>query len=201
MSLLSRGLLESEPEPCELSAELVFAVPVSSMLGFLSLPLCWIFFMLSFHCKSFHWVGLLLWLASASWGPSQGCFSQVKSESWCQRCWGSLQFPWFCLATAKIWSDMNQSYSSVLELSLCCGCVISSVLSCHSKILKQQLTSVTSQCYSSVLFGKQRKIHPPGMKAGQHKRNKEKRSQRLNFGSSFYMFFSPPHEPALCKLG
>ena len=85
---------------------------------------------------------------------------------------------------------MNQCYSSVLELSLCCECVISSVLSCHSKILKQRLTSVTAQCYSSVLFGKQRKIHPPGMKAGQHKRNKEKRSLRLNFGSSFYMFFS-----------
>ena len=35
-------------------------------------------------------------------------------------------------------------------------CVIFSVLSCNSKNLKQQ----TDQCYSSVLFGKQRKIHP-----------------------------------------
>ena len=39
---------------------LFFAVPVSSMLGFLSLPLCWVFFVFSFHRVSFHWVGLLL---------------------------------------------------------------------------------------------------------------------------------------------
>jgi len=56
------------------------------------------------------------------------------------------------------------------------------------------------QCYSSVLFGKQRKIHPGGWRVGQAKRLKEKRGQRPNFGSSFYMFFSPPLEPALCKL-
>ena len=36
---LTRGLLESETEQCELSAEFVFVVPVSSTLGFLSLPL------------------------------------------------------------------------------------------------------------------------------------------------------------------
>ena len=52
------------------------------------------------------------------------------------------------------------------------------------------------QCYSSVLFGKQRKIHPGGWRVGQPKRLKEKRGQRPNFGSSFYVcvwfFFSPP---------
>ena len=47
--LLTRGLLESETEPRELSAKLVFAVPVSSMLSFWSLPLCWISFVFSFH--------------------------------------------------------------------------------------------------------------------------------------------------------
>ena len=56
--------------------------------------------------------------------------------------------------------------------------VISSVLSHCSKNLKQW----RDQCYSSVLFGNQRKIHPPG----------EKRGLRLNFGSSFYMFFLLP---------
>ena len=46
-------------------------------------------------------------------------------------------------------------------------CVISSVLSHHNKNLKQQTrligfrwTSVTAPCFSSVLFRKQRKIHP-----------------------------------------
>ena len=63
-------------------------------------------------------------------------------------------------------------------------CVISSVLSCHSKTLKQLI----NQCYSSVLFGKQRKIHPRGMRATQKKRKEE----RLNFASSFYMLFLLP---------
>ena len=47
--------------------------------------------------------------------------------------------------------------------------VISSVLSCHSKNLKWW----TDRCYSSVLFGKQRKIHPQGMRAGRPKRSWE----------------------------
>ena len=50
--------------------------------------------------------------------------------------------------------------------------------------------------YSSVLFGKQRKIHPQGMRTGQPKRR-----AGLNFGFSFHLFFSSPTEPALCKLG
>ena len=45
--------MESETEPPELSAEFVSALPVSSMLGFLSLPLSWVFFIPSFHCGSF----------------------------------------------------------------------------------------------------------------------------------------------------
>ena len=65
---LARGLLESETEPYEISLEFVFAVPVSSALGFLSLPLSWVFFALSFHHGSFWQVGLLLtWLL-----PSRG---------------------------------------------------------------------------------------------------------------------------------
>ena len=49
-------------------------------------------------------------------------------------------------------------------------CVISSVLSHHSKNLKQW----TDQCYSSVLFRKQRKIHPQGVRLDQPKRHEEK---------------------------
>ena len=55
---------------------------------------------------------------------------------------------------------------------------------------------MADQCYSSVLFGKQRKIHPRGVRVGQLERGLP-----LNFGSSFYMFFSPSSEPALHKLG
>ena len=52
-------------------------------------------------------------------------------------------------------------------------------------------------CYSSVLFGKQRKTHPRSMRAARPRRHAEKRSPRLNFGSSFYTFFSSLPEPAL----
>ena len=75
-------------------------------------------------------------------------------------------------------------------------CEISLVLSCCSKDLKQK-TSVTAWLQLRVLFGKQRKVHPQGMKAG--------RPQRRGLNLSWLLPFiclSPPHlEPALCKLG
>ena len=74
------GPLGSETEPSKLSSKFVFVVPVSSTVGFLSLPLCWVFFVFSFHHWSFCVVGLLLCLASALQGLSQGYFSQVKSK-------------------------------------------------------------------------------------------------------------------------
>ena len=51
----------------------------------------------------------------------------------------------------------------------------------------QQKFEMADQCYSSVLFGKQRKIHPLGLRVGQ-----PERGLPLNFGSSFYMFFLLP---------
>ena len=42
-----------------------FAVPVSSMLGFLSLRLCWVFFAFRFYRGRFCQFGLLLCLASS----------------------------------------------------------------------------------------------------------------------------------------
>ena len=62
----NQSLLESETESHELSVEFVFDVLVSSTVGFLSLPLCWVFLVFSFHCGSSHQVGLLLCSASAS---------------------------------------------------------------------------------------------------------------------------------------
>ena len=46
---LTGDLSESETEVLELSAEFVFAVLASSMMDFLSLPLHWVSFTLSFH--------------------------------------------------------------------------------------------------------------------------------------------------------
>ena len=78
-------------------------------------------------------------------------------------------------------------------------CVISLDLAHSNKNLKRwtsiialRWTSVTAPCYSSVLFRKQRKTHPRGMRACQPKRRTEKRGPRPNFGSSFYMLFLLP---------
>ena len=68
-------------------------------------------------------------------------------------------------------------------------CVIFSVLSCHSKNLKQR----TDQCYISVLqlsFIWQAKENTSLRHEGRP--NQKTRREGLNFGSSFYTFFSPP---------
>ena len=53
-------------------------------------------------------------------------------------------------------SDVSYCDSdSVIDVGLWDGvCVISSVLSCHTKIWSNRQTSVTTPCYSSVLFRK-----------------------------------------------
>ena len=86
--------------------------------------------------------------------------------------------------------------------------VISSVLSCCNENSKRWTDQCYSprmdQCYSSMfqlsLFRKQRKTHPGGVRVGWPKRYEEKGNPWPNFGSSFYVSFSPPG-PALCKLG
>ena len=71
----------------------------------------------------------------------------------------------------------------------------------HSKNLKWQMDLCYSSVLQSVLFGKQMKIHPWGVKAGWPKRSEEKRSPQLNFGSSFMCFFLLALSLTLCKLG
>ena len=75
-------------------------------------------------------------------------------------------------------------------------CVTSLVLSRHSKDLKQR-TSVTARLQLRVLLGKQRKVHPQGVRAG--------RPQRRGLNPSWLPLFirlpPPPLEPAQCKLG
>ena len=65
--------------------------------------------------------------------------------------------------------------------------VISSVLSHCSKNLKWW----TDQCYSSILFGKQRKIHTWGLRTGRPKRSEE-RSPGLILAPLFIFFFLLP---------
>ena len=70
-------------------------------------------------------------------------------------------------------------------------CVISSVLSSHSKNLKRQ----NDQCYSSMLQlsfiwqAKENTSSRQQSKPIQKMWREERRSPQLNFGSSFYMFF------------
>ena len=53
---------------------LFFTVLVSSTLGFLSLPLCWVLLAFSFHHGSVHQVWLLMCLASSLQGPTMRVF-------------------------------------------------------------------------------------------------------------------------------
>ena len=64
-------------------------------------------------------------------------------------------------------------------------------------------TTVTVTCYSSVLFRKQRKIQPRGVRACRPKRQEEKRGllvQSVQFCLLFLCVTLTPG-PALCKLG
>ena len=111
--------------------------------------------------------------------------SQVKSKSWHHRCQGSVWFPLFCLTTAKIWSD---GWTSVTTQFMLGECVISLFLSHHSKKLKGRM----DQCYNSVLFGKQMKIHPWSMRVSRPERQEEKRDPGSNLVPLFMCFFSSP---------
>ena len=75
-------------------------------------------------------------------------------------------------------------------------CVISSVLSHHCKDLKRR-TSVTARWQLRVLFCKQRKVHPWGVRAARPQR----RDSQSVLASTFYKFCLLLSEPALCKLG
>ena len=67
-------------------------------------------------------------------------------------------------------------------------CVIPLVLSRCSKNLKRQ----TDQCYSSVLFGKQREVQPWGVRVGWPKRLEEKSTPWSLLAPLFICFFLLP---------
>ena len=53
------------------------------------------------------------------------------------------------------------------------------------------LNSVIALCYSSVLFRKQRKIHPRGMRADRPKRHEEKEAPG-SILAPLFVYLSPP---------
>ena len=53
----------------------------------------------------------------------------------------------------------------------------------------------------SVLFGKQRKIHPRGMRVGLTQKRQRVEKPLAQFWLLFLYAFSPPPEPDPCKLG
>ena len=83
-------------------------------------------------------------------------------------------------------------------------CVISLVLSRHNENLKWWMlkpsdrpchSSGMDQCYSSVLFRKEKKIHPRGLRACWPKRHE----RALALWLLFWYAFSPHPGPILCK--
>lgn len=55
---------------------------------------------------------------------------------------------------------------------------------------KKNLKPWTDQCYTSVLFRKQRTNHPPGLRVGWPKRHEEKKCPQPNLAPFLNVFFS-----------
>ena len=154
------------------------------MLGFLSLPLCWVFFVFRFHRGSFRWVGLLLCLVSAS----QGWAEVVSAMLNLRNC--IIDVSGVCNFLDSVLSQQKFEVTNVKAL----GASQLSVLQLH----------VTAQFY---LENKGKYIlevwghaDPKDVKrertrerdcACAHGRASLPRPLQL-FGSSFYMFFPPP---------
>ena len=86
------------------------------MLGFRSLPLCWVSFTFSFHIVRFHRLELLLCLASALWRPSWGCFSQLHPSHGTRYVSGVCHFLGSVLPQQRF-ETVDQCYSSVTAQS------------------------------------------------------------------------------------
>ena len=114
---------------------LFFPVPVSSTLGFLSLPLCWVFFLFSFrHGSFFHRVGLLLCMVSSSWGREEVVSARLNLTNCTIDVRGVCNFPRSILSQQKF----EATYGPALQP------LVRPVLQLR----------VTAPCYSSILFRK-----------------------------------------------
>ena len=88
------------------------------------------------------------------------------------------------------WPDFFTSYS------------VGGMCNFLGSVLPQQKSVVTDRSSVTAQFYWQAKENISSRcESRQPKRWEEKRNPQLKFSSSFYMFFSPPSEPALCKLG
>ena len=140
-------------------------------MGLLSVPLLWVFFTFRFYHGSFHWVGLLLCLASPWQGPRRGCFSQVKSESWHHRCQASV--------CSLVLSCHNKDLEwRTLKPSLAChsSWVLDRVIALRSHtdcVIALRQVSVTALFY----LDNSRKIHLLGVRACRAKGAKRRAPQ------------------------
>ena len=110
-----------------------------------------------------------------------------------KKCFTTLNTEYYKTFNSVIMPLLHSFYISYVVLSG--ECVISSVLSCHSKNWSGR--PVLQLGYSSVLFGKQGKIHPLGGSEG----GPTQKKHGAQFWLLFLYDFSPPPKPALCKLG
>ena len=181
---LTRGLLESETKPRELSAEFVFTVLVSGMLVFLSLPLCWVFFPFSFHHGVFTKVGFC-----CGWPPLHRGRAEVVSAR-LNLSHGTIYVGGVCnfLVSVSLWQKFEATDGPIIQP--CVNFLGETSVTAPRNFFRQ--SSVIAPCYSSVLFRKLREIHPWGVRPDRPKRREEKRSPWLNFCSLFYTCVSSP---------
>ena len=122
--------------------------PVSSTLGFVSLSLHCIFFVFSFHCRSFPKLDFCCGWPLPCGGRAKVISARLNLSHGTRDVGGVCNFLGSVLPQQKF----ELTGEPVLQLGVKAWfvlqeCVISSVLSCHSKTLKQLI----NQCYCSVL--------------------------------------------------
>ena len=115
---------------------------------------------------------------------------------------GALTKLGFCCAWLPPHGGWHKFVSARLNLNHC-TVDVGGVCNFLGSVSPQQKFEVTYDWYySSVLFGKQRKIQPWGMMAG-HPKDRKRREARGSILVPlfiYFFFFSPPPDPALCKL-
>ena len=161
-----------------------------------------------------------------SWNLRPRCVSILLSlflMSWFPALWVSCHFPWVgfsshsapnagasaelglccawllpCGGRAEIvWAKLNPSHGTVYAEG---ECVIALVYLAAAKIWSDRQASITALCYNSILFRKQRKIHPWGVRTGWPKKTwREENSPGHIWLLFLYVLFSSP-VTALHKL-
>ena len=167
-----------------------FSVPISSTLGFLSLPLHWVFFTFSFHSRSFCQVGLLQCLASSMKGLCWGCFSQLKWESGHHRCWGSVISSVLSRHNKDLkWRTKALGASQLLD-SPCYS-------SWTDQFYLENKGKYILEAWGHAEPKDAKRIERQRQRVGAHRRERETPGPL----AALFIYFSPSPGPALCKLG